>query len=276
MIEMKSRLWRGVGQAALVAGLIACGPVGQGKDQPTAATAGEAGEAGESGAAAPPPASPPPPPAAAAGGGESGEAGAAQVYDRLSPAARTQLRLQHLKGFLLVARKELDAGHGPEAGALIGQGVLEVYQPAAADFGDLDIAKIKAASDSLMDGKPGAGAALDAALAAISAKQGPADAALLRQMLGVCAGLSAGLVVDGTVDTVEYQHSYGAALSVKDAFSRAEESLKRQNPARTKEAAAEIDRLLTLWPAVQAPEKIAPPAQFRGQISRVELALYGL
>lgn len=271
MIEMKSRLWRGVGQAALAAGLIACGPIGQGKDQPASAATGEAGEAGVAGA----PQTPPPPPVAAAGG-EAGEAGAAQVYDTLSPAARTQLRLQHLKGFLLVAKKELDAGRGPEAGALIGQGVLEVYQPAAADFGDLDIAKIKAASDMLMDGKPAAAGALDAALAAIAAKQGPADAALVRQMLGVCAGLSAGLVVDGAVDTVEYQHSYGAALSVKDAFGRAEAALKRQSPVRAKEAAAEIDRLLTLWPAVQAPETIAAPAQFRGQITRVELALSGL
>lgn len=269
MIAIRSKLWRGVGQAALVAGIVACAP-GDTKKNDTGAPAAAAGAVSDPQGAKAGPAAP------ASSAGESGEAGAALVYDTLQPAARTQLRLQHLKGFLLIAQKELQAGHAPEAGALVGQGVLEVYTPGAADFGDFDVSKLKIASDALMDSKPDASAMLGQGLAALSGKQGPADAALVRQMLGICGGLVMGLVVDGAVDPIEYQHSFGAALSVKDAFSRAEASIRRQNPARAKEVGAEIDRLLLLWPATQAPATIPSPAQYAAQIARVELALSGL
>jgi hypothetical protein len=271
MIELKARLWRGVGLAALAVGaatLAACSPGGEAGESAAHGEAGEAakgesgGEAGEA--------------AIGEAGGEHGEAGAAAGYDGLSDAARTQLRLQHLKGFLLVAQKELDAGHAPEAGALIGQGVLEVHTPAAAQFGGLDIAPISAASGALMDGKPSGATALTGALAAISAKQTAGDAETVRRMLRIAGGLYSGVVAAEGVDPVEYQHSYGAALSARDAFTRAEPALKAKNPARTAEAKAELDRLVALWPSVQAPATPAPPAEVAAQISRVELALSGL
>ena len=263
MIELKAKLWRGVGMAALTAGavsLTACSPAAQkAPPAPVAPVAGGAGEAaiGES-------------------GGESGEAGVSAVYDGLGPAARTQLRLQHLKGFLLVANKELDAGHGAEAGALVGQGALEVFTPAAAEFGGLDIAPLSAASTALMDGNPTAGALLQTALGAVTQRQGAADAELVRGMLKITGGLYAGVLVDGGVDPIEYQHSLGAALSTRDAFTRAEAGLAAKNPARAREAKAEMSKLLALWPSVQAPDAPAPAAQVNAQISRVELALSGL
>ncbi len=258
MIELKAKLWRGVGLAALAAGsLAACSPAAQ-KAEPEA-VAPVANGVGES-----------------AVGETGGEAGATAVYGNLDPAARTQLRLQHLKGFMLIAKKELDAGHAPEAGALVGQGALEVYTPAAADFGGLDIAPVNTASAALMDGKPNAGALLQTALTTVGAKQGAADAELVRRMLKITGGLYAGVNIEGGVDPIEYQHSQGAALSTLDAFSRAEASLRAKNPARTAEAKAELARLVALWPAVQAPEAPAPAAQVNAQISRVELALSGL
>jgi len=259
MIELKAKLWRGVGLAALAAGaasLTACSPAAQ-KAAPEAAAPVAAG-AGES-----------------AIGESGGEAGANAVYGDLAPAARTQLRLQHLKGFMLIARKELDAGHAPEAGALIGQGALEVYTPAAADFGGLDIAPVNTASLALLDGKPNAGALLKTALTAVSARQGAADAELVRRMLAITGGLYAGVNVDG-VDPIEYQHSQGAALSTLDAFTRAEASLRATNPARAAEAKTELTKLVAMWPSVQAPDAPAPAAQVNAQISRVELALSGL
>ena len=265
MIELKAKLWRGVGLAALavgVVGLAACSPGGEG------GASGQHGEAGE--------AATPPPPAPTSAGGESGEAGTNLVYDNLSPTERTQLRLQHLKGFLLIAGKERDAGHAPEAGALIGQGVLEVYTPAAADFAGLDVGAIEKASGLLMDGKPNGGAALQTALSVISAKQGAADAELVRRMLRVTGGLYSGVNGADGVDPIEYQHSQGAALSTLDAFARAEPALRAKNPARASEAKTELARLVALWPSVQAPDTPAPAAQVNAQISRVELALSGL
>lgn len=271
MIELKAKLWRGVGLAALTASaLVACSPGGEGGEGGEAASHGEAGEAatGESGGEAG---------EAAKGetGGEHGEAGAAGAYAGLDATAATQLRLAHLKGFLLVAKKELDAGHGPEAGALLGQGMLEVYTPAAAAFPGLDPAPLNAASADLLDGKPAGKAGLDAGLAAITAKQ-TADAEVVRRMLSIARGLYSGVVVAGAVDPIEYQHSLGAALSAQDAFARAEPALKAKNAARTAEAKAEIARLVALWPTVQAPETPAAPAQVAAQVSRVELALSGL
>lgn len=271
MIELKAKLWRGVGLAALAVGaasIAACSPGGEAGE---AAVQGEAGEAaigetgGEGGEAA-----------KGETGGEHGEAGAQAGYAGLEGAARTQLRLQQLKGFLLVAQKELEAGHAPEAGALIGQGVLEVHTPAASDFAGLDIAPINAASGALMDAKPGAADALRASIRAIEAKQTAADAETVRRMLRIANGLYSGVVTADGVDPIEYQHSFGAALSARDAFARAEAALKAKDAARTAEAKTELDRLLGLWPASQAPATPAPPAQVAAQISRVELALSGL
>lgn len=273
MIELKLKLWRSVGLAALAvgaSGLVACGGEGGGEGGETAQH-GEAGEAakgetgGEAGEAA-----------KGESGGEHGEAGAAAGYAGLDDAAKTQLRLEHLKGFLLVAQKELDAGRPAEAGALIGQGVLEVHTPAATQFAGLDIAPVNAASATLMDGKPGGADALRAALKAIEAKQTGADAETVRRLLRIAGGLYAGVVAPTGVDPVEYQHSLGAALAARDAFARAEPALKAKNAARAAEAKTELDRLVALWPASQAPDAPAPAAQVAAQISRVELALSGL
>ena len=190
MIELKAKLWRGVGLAALAVGaLAACSPSGQGVASAKHDGAGD-------GVTTPPPTS---------AGGESGEAGANLVYDNLSPAERSQLRLQHLKGFLLIAKKELDAGHASEAGALIGQGKLEVYTPAATDFAGLNATAFDTASTALMDGKPNGAAALQTALSAVTAKQGAADAELVRRMLKITGGLYNGINGAEGVDPTEYQ-----------------------------------------------------------------------
>ncbi len=276
MIELRAKLWRGVGLAAVLAGgvgLAACKPGGE-AGEGGAAQHGEAGEAakgetgGEGGEAAPA--------APAAAGGEAGEAGASTAYAGLDPAATTALRLQHLKGFLLVAKKEAEAGRAAEAGALVGQGVLEVHAPAPDAFAGLDMAPLNAASNALMDAKPEGAGALQAAIDAVSAKQGPADAELVRRMLKIASGLYSGVVANGVVDPIEYQHSLGAALAAQDAFTRAEAALTAKNPRRATEVKTELQRLVALWPSAAAPVAPTPPAQVAAQASRVELALYGL
>lgn len=277
MIELRAKLWRGVGLATVLAGgigLAACQPGGEAGEQ-GAAQHGEAGEAakgetgGETGEGAPPP-------APVAAGGEAGEAGASTAYAGLDPAATSALRLQHLKGFLLVAQKEVEAGRAAEAGALVGQGVLEVHTPEPNAFAGLDVALLNAASNALMDAKPEGGRALKAAIDAVSARQGPADAELVRRMLSIASGLYSGVVANGVVDPIEYQHSLGAALAAQDAFARAEATLKAKNPRRAAEVKTELQRLVALWPSAAAPVAPTPPAQVAAQASRVELALYGL
>lgn len=279
MIELRAKLWRGVGLAAVLAGgvgLAACQPGGEGGESGAHVESGEAakgesgGEGGEGGEGAAPATAP------AAAGGEAGEAGASTAYAGLDAAAASALRLQHLKGFLLVARKELDAGRAAEAGALVGQGIVEVNAPTPEAIGGLDAAPLMAASNALMDGKPDGARALQTALDAVSAKQGPADAELVRRMLKIASGLYSGVVANGVVDTIEYQHSLGAALAAQDAFTRAEAALTAKNPRRAAEVKTELQRLVALWPSATAPTAPTPPAQVAAQASRVELALYGL
>lgn len=279
MIELRAKLWRGVGLAAVLAGgvgLAACQPGGEGGEK-GAAQHGEAGEAakgetgGEGGGEAGEGAAP-----AAAAGGETGEAGADAGYAGLDAAESSALRLQHLKGFLLVARKELEAGRAVEAGVLVGQGVVEVNAPTAEAIGGLDAAPLTAASNALMDNKPDGARALQAAIDAVSAKQGVADAELVRRMLKIASGLYSGVVTNGVVDSIEYQHSLGAALAAQDAFTRAEAALTAKNPRRAAEVKTELQRLVALWPSATAPVAPTPPAQVAAQASRVELALYGL
>ena len=267
MIELKPRLWRTLGAAAAFAGgvgLASCGaPTAE--NAPEAAKSAEAGEAaiGETGGEG-------------ASGGEAGEAGASTAYAGLTGSAATSLRLAHLKGFLLIAKKEVGAGRRVEAGALIGQGLAEVQTPAGDAFGDLDTKSIQDASVALMDDKAEGARALDAAIAAIGAKQTAVGAETVRRMLGIAAGLYGEVITADGVDPVEYQHSLGAALAAQDAFNRAEASIKAKNAARAAEAKAELAKVVALWPTPVAPEKPAPAAQVAAQASRVELALSGL
>jgi hypothetical protein len=251
MIATRFKLWRTLGAAAMIAG---CAPGGEAGEQaagaPRAASHGEAGES-----------------AIGEGGGESGEAGAASAYAGLPSAGETALRLQHLKGFLLLAqdfRKTDEAA----AAALVGQGLLEVYDAKPAAFAGLDVTPIRAASTDL--------AKLDPALAAIKATEGPADSNLVKQMIVIANGLYAGVLLNGEVDTVEYQHALGAALAARDALNRAEPLLKAKDAARFTQAKGELDRFIALWPGPTAPAAPTPIAQVAAQASRVELALSGL
>jgi hypothetical protein len=282
MIELKAKLWRNASVAAIaVAGvaLTACGESGE-SGEAGATIAGEAGgesggESGAEGGSAPAAGGEAGEAAIGETGGEGGEAGANTVYAGLSPDARTALRLEHLKGFLLVAKKELEAGRPVEAGALVGQGALEVHTPAPDDFGALDIAVVKAASTKLMEGAPDGGAALDRAIAAIEAQQASVTADTVRRMLRIGMNIYNELVTADGVDPIEYQHSFGSVMAAKDALERAMPALKRTNAKRASEAQAELDKLVALYPSLTAPQSPTSPGRMQAQASRVELALSG-
>jgi hypothetical protein len=252
MIAWKYKLWRNAGAAALVIGATACGqttPADQQPSEPPAA-AGASGEAaiGES-------------------GGEHGEAGVATAYAGIDGPARTALRLQHLKGFVLIAH-QIASTQPAEAAVLVGQGVLEVYDPAADQFGALDAAPVRAAGENA--------AQIGAALAAIdSARSGleynAADVAA--RMTDLSAGLYSHVIQADFVDPIEYQHALGAALSARDALVSHEQSLKRTNARAYAEGLAELDRLIALWPGPTAPETPTANQQVQVQASRVRLAL---
>jgi hypothetical protein len=265
MITWTYRSWRSVGVAAVL-GLAACG--GEGGE---AGRTGEGGEAGESGeGAAPAPANPTT--ASTEGAGEAGEAGAASAYAGLSGDQLTALRLQHLKGFLMAADRVAGTRQSAEAGILVEQGLLEVYDPAPDQFGGVDIAIVRAAGASDAD----ISARIQAAEAALDGARNSLEfdhAVLAARMVDIATGLYQGVVQEDFVDPVEYQHSMGAALAARDALISGESELKRRDARAYRDARVELDRLIALWETPQAGETAAPYAQVLAQGSRVRLAL---
>ena len=270
MSTFRPKLWTSVSAALILSaagGLAACGgesaETANGEPEaapaqaqasatvPTASTGGE-GEGGEGEGEGG---------SAAAGG----EAGAQDAYSNVSAESRTALRLAHLRGFLLAARAAAPAEGVESAAALVGQGMAEVYDPAAAEFkaAGVNEAALRKAAQS------GSTADLNAALStlnAASARAGGNPAEVVKGMTEIASGLYGEVNRDGAVDSVEYQHSLGAALSAQAAARQANATA----------AAPELDRFVKLWPSPTAPEdvsKLTPAGQVLAQASRVELAL---
>jgi hypothetical protein len=250
MTSFRPKLWTGVSAAIVLsaAGLAACGEGGEQAAAPAAPTAPvPAGEGGEGGAE----------------GGAAGEAGAQSAYVSVPAESRAALRLAHLKGFFLIAQKQTE---GPEAAAaLAGQGMLEVYDPAKGAFDATGVSEavLRRAAES------GSRADLNAAVNAIDqamAKAGGDPLAIAKGLVSISAGLYQGVVQEGGVDPIEYQHSLGAALS-------AQQTLARASGEKAAAAKPELEKLVAMWPAPQAPEAPTPVGQLSAQASRVELAL---
>jgi hypothetical protein len=269
MSVFRAKIWTGVSAAVVLGagGLAACS--GEAGSEAGAAAPGAAAPAGAEGEGAAPVASP------AGGEGEGGEAGAAAGGERGAQTAfgsvpaesRPALRLAQLEGFFRIA-KAAGAVEGPDtAAALAGQGLLEVYDPAKAEFTaeGLDEAVLRRAAQT---GEP---AAIDAAIRNLEAARGKVGgdpAAVARGLTSLTTGLYREATVAG-LDPTEYQHAYGAALAAQALAAR---------ESRLSRAKADIDRLTRLWPSPVAPEdatKAPTLQQVQAQASRVELALSG-
>lgn len=245
MTVLRPKLWTSLSAAVLLgAGVAACG--------------GEAGDASQAPEATPAPA------AAVGEGGEAAELGASQAYGAIPAESKTALRLAHLKGFFLIARDQKD---GPEAAAaLSGQGMLEVFDkdPDAFRAAGVDEAVLRKAAQT------GAAADLEAAIAnldAAAAKAGGDAAEVVKGLVSVAEGIYRGVIVDGVVDPIEYQHSLGSVLAAQ--------AVAASDGAGAKLAAAkpELDKLAGMWAGTSAPDTPTPAAEVSAQASRVQLAL---
>ena len=266
MIAWKYKLWRTAGVAAALS-LAACG--GEGGAEGGSGESAAHGEAGEAAASAPAVAGGEAGEAAIGeGGGEHGEAGVATAYAGVDGDQRTLLRLQHLKGFVLVAERVASAGAPADAGVLVQQGLLEVYDPANDQFGALNADAVRGASTGEAAALTSAQRALDAA----RPQQGD-YAALTVSMIDISAGLYQGVIQTDFVDPIEYQHALGAALSAKDALAAGRASLRNRNARAYDEANREIDRFIALFPSPTAPEHPTAYRDVLAQSSRVRLAL---
>lgn len=256
MIVGKFKLWRVAGAAAALGLAASCG--GEGGEAASGRESGGTTAVGEGGEAA-----------VGESGGEHGESGIDTAYAGVAGSQLAALRLQHLKGFVLVAARVAEAGDAPAAGILVQQGVLEVYEPAADQFGALDAAALRAA------GSAASAQSLQAAKQALdAARPGDADAAQLAvSMVDIASGLYQSVVHDDFVDPIEYQHSLGAALAARDALAAGRAALRARNARAYDVALADIEALIALWPSTEAPERPTPYREVLAQSSRVRLAL---
>lgn len=266
MRGLRRQYWRTAGLAAAALSLAACG--GEGGEG--GASGGDGGEAGESGASAPAP-SPATATAPAGAGGEAGEAGAATAYAGLSGDQRTALRLQHLKGFVLAADRVAAAGQQPEAGVLVQQGVLEVYDAAPAEFGSLNVEIVRAAGDGAPAHVDAAEAEIDRAMAALAEVE---DAELVARLVDISAGLYQHVIQTDYVDPIEYQHSMGAALAAQSLLQAGQADMSAEHGDAYRAATQEMTRYVGLWPQATAPETPTPYRDVLAGSSRIRLALY--
>lgn len=254
MTLFRPKSWTALG-AALV--LASCG--GEGGE------AGKGGEAGEGASA----------PAVGEGGegegggaeaGAGGEAGAAGAYQSVDPASRLALRIAHLKGFVLAAQAAAPVEGADAAAVLVGQGMAEVFDPHA------DALRRAGVDESALRKAAGGGTVpeLNAAIRTLDAaykRAGGDQAAIAKGLTEIAIGLYDEILIEGGMDTVEYQHSYGAALAAQSVV-RADPKLSAARP--------EYDRFVRMWKEPVAPEdpkNLMAPSVVMAQASRAELAL---
>ncbi|MGQ0532943.1 MAG: hypothetical protein ACT4OF_09690 [Caulobacteraceae bacterium] len=279
MIAWKFKLWRTAGAAAAL-GLAACG---EGGGEAGSATGnGEAGEAaiGESGGATPVASGEAGEAAIGEGGGEHGEAGVASAYAGLSGDQRTALRIQHLRGFVMAAAKAAEdrgafSGEPADAAVLVQQGLLEVYEPAADQFGSLNVTPLREAAAGNVT-RAQLVQRLRASQDELSRAIGELDfdeAQLVVRMVDISTGLYQHVLVDGIADPIEYQHSLGAALAAQQALQLHQSELRQADPGAFSRASEELNRFVALWPSREPPDNPATYQQVLVQGSRVRLAL---
>jgi hypothetical protein len=282
MITLTLKHWRTLGVAATTLGLAACGEGGG--EAGGQAGVGEGGEAaqGEGGGATPAASGGEAGEAAVGeGGGEHGEAGVVSAYAGLSGDQLTALRIQHLRGFVMAAQKMNDdrggyRGEPADAAVLVQQGLLEVYDPAAAEFGSLNVAPLREVAEGGALTREQLSQKLAAAQGELTRAIGALDvdeAQLVVRMVDISTGLYQHVLVDGFADPIEYQHSLGAALAAQQALQQGQTEMRGENAAAYTRATTEINRLIALWPAREPAATPATYQQVLVQGSRVRLAL---
>jgi hypothetical protein len=289
MITFKLKSWRTLGVAASTLGLAACGNAGEGGGEAGGEGGnGEAGEAaiGENGGATPATTASADngeagEAARAESGGEHGEAGVLTAYAGLSGDQLTALRIQHLRGFVMAAAKVVEdrgslSGEPADAAILVQQGLLEVYEPAADQFGTLDVTSLREAAAGANFTRAQMVQRLRTAQEELTRAIGVLefdDAQLVVRMIDIATGLYRNAVLEDMTDPIEYQHSMGAALAAQQALLLRQDQLVQENRGAYSRAVGELNRFVALWPSQTAPETPATYRQVLVQGSRVRLAL---
>lgn len=261
MIEFKAKLWRAIGAATLLGAGVALSGCGQ-ADTTAKTDAVKTGEAGEA--------------AIGEGGGEQGEAGTEEAYQGLDPAQLSGLKLQYMRGFLILAEQLRAGGQTAEAAVLIDQGAQEIMGDGAAAPG-FDPALLKKASAAAGAGDQ---EGLKAALASLEALQSGAGAEpsveQMRRLIQIARGVYGHAVTAEGVDPVEYQHSLAAAMAANDVLTRIAPDLQARHRGRMLAVKQDMDTFAGLWLGPSAPASPTPAGEIMAQASRLELALYGL
>jgi hypothetical protein len=163
-----------------------------------------------------------------------------------------------------------------DSASLIEQGLIEVYDPAADQFGGLNVAPVREAGANPDVTRQQMSHRIQAGYRALDAARAPLRvdyADLSARMIEISSGLYQHVVQDDFVDPIEYQHSLGAALAAREALVRGESALAGRNRQAYEEALAEVNAFVALWPSAAAPETPSPYQDVVRQASRVRLAM---
>ena len=170
----------------------------------------------------------------------------------------------------------VESGEPADAGVLVQQGLLEVYDGASDQFGSLDVAVVRAAGDAGALSRAEETARLRAAEAEIQRASAALDAdpaVITARMVDIATGLYQGVIQADFVDPIEYQHSMGAALAARDELTRAAARCSTATGAPTPTRKPRSNASSASGRKPRRPKQPTPYAQVLAQGSRVRLAL---
>lgn len=194
----------------------------------------------------------------------------ADAYAGAEGVQLTALRLWHLKGYVIAAEYLTESDHMADAAAIVADGLRETYDSAPDQFGQLNIAVIRAAANGaglnraeMMQRLRDAEHEIERAAALVG---GIDHGTLAARMLDITTALYANV---GRGDAGFYSASRGAAFAARDALLSDQDVLRRENPMALARGVEQFNRLIDLYPGAVPGENITPNDQLVAQARHV-------
>lgn len=263
MIQFRAKLWAGIGAAAFAA---ACQPAGN-SGTAASTTHDMAAMSAAPGAV-----------------GESGEGGG-DLIASMTPEDADGFRYALMKGHLAAAMKLVDEGAGKEAAMHFLHPLVEIYEPAKADYAakklELDTVKFTVAAENAALGKPASAirpmwTALNKQVDRLAPKKYSRAQVVKALLTQLSAEYRRGVEGPTVTNAPEYQDAYGFSTVAAQLIDEAAREGSAGDSNQSAELRREAEALVNLFPTATAPAHPAAPGEVQAQISRIQLAYPGM
>lgn len=219
---------------------------------------------------------PTPPPATDTGAVGALGGSVADAYAGAEGVQLTALHLWRLKGYVIAAEYLTESDQMVEAGAVVTEGLRDVYDTAPTEFGQLNIATVRAAANGeglnraeMMQRLRDAEHEIERAAGLI---EGIDHGTLAARLLDIATALYA----DADANPRHYSASRGAAFAARDALLIDQDVLRREDPMALARGVEQFNRLIDLYPGAAPGANLTPNAELVAQAERVRAAIQPL